>query len=132
MTERPGLRDVYDRLAEQLGPQLAELTASDRFAEAVEVADAVRVRASNELQRSSRRFLHAVNLPAGSDVSVLRQEIGALERTVRTLTRQVETLQRQLDEATAERAASASRSTKSSAKKRSGAKKSKPAGEKGA
>lgn len=98
MTDRPGLRDVYDRLAEQLGPQLTELTASDRFAEAVEVADAVRIRAGNELQRSSRRFLHAWNLPAGSDVTVLRQEIGALERTVRTLTRQVEELQRRLDD----------------------------------
>ncbi len=105
MTDRPGLRDVYDRLAEQLGPQLTDLTASDRFAEAVEVADAVRVRAGNELQRSSRRFLHAWNLPAGSDVTVLRQEIGALERTVRTLTRQVEELQRQLDQHAAEQPA---------------------------
>ncbi len=102
MTERPGLRDLYDRLAEQFGPQLAELAASDRLAEAVEVADAVRIRAGDELQRSSRRILHAWNLPAGSDVTVLRQEIGSLERSVRSLARQVETLQRQLDDATSD------------------------------
>jgi hypothetical protein len=115
MADRPNLRDIYDRLADQVGPQLADLTASDRFADVVEVVDALRTRATNELQRSSRRFLHAWNLPAGSDVTVLRQEIGALERTVRSLARQVETLQRQLDDADAALVAPARRSSKSRA-----------------
>ncbi len=122
MTDRPGWRELYDRLAEQVGPQLAELAASDRLAEAAEVADAVRIRAGNELQRSSRRFLHAWNLPAGSDVTVLRQEIGSLERTVRSLTRQVETLQRQLDEAAAAPAEPAAPEPQKNAKPRSNAK----------
>jgi hypothetical protein len=95
---KPVLRELYDRIAEELGPQLSELTASDRFAIAVDVAEAVRQRTSTELQRSSRRFLHACNLPAGSDITLLRDEIGALDRTVRALARQVEALQQQLDE----------------------------------
>ena len=54
------------------------------------LAEAVRSRASDELQRSSRRFLHAWNLPAGSDIAQVRHEIGALNREVRALSRQVE------------------------------------------
>jgi len=98
MSDQPELREVYDRVAAELGPRLSDVTASDRFAVAVEVVDALRNRAAAELQRSSRRFLHACNLPAGTDITLLREEIGALDRTVRTLARQVEDLQRQLDE----------------------------------
>ncbi len=97
--DKPVLRELYDRVAEELGPQLSGLTASDGFASAVEIAEAMRVRAGSELQRSSRRFLHGLNLPAGSDITVLREEIGSLDRTVRALARQVEALQQQLDEA---------------------------------
>lgn len=102
MTDKPVLRDLYDRVADEVGPRLTELTASDGFAAAVEIADAVRDRASVELQRSSRRFLHSWNLPAGADITVLRQEIGSLERSVRSLARQVEELQRQLAESQAD------------------------------
>jgi ribosome-associated translation inhibitor RaiA len=98
MSGKPVLRELYDRIAQELGPQLSGMTASDRFAVAVDVAEAVRQRTSTELQRSSRRFLHACNLPAGSDITVLRDEIGALDRAVRALARQVETLQQQLDD----------------------------------
>jgi HAMP domain-containing protein len=98
MSEKSELREVYDHVAAELGPRMSDLTASDRFASAVEVVDALRNRAASELQRSSRRFLHACNLPAGTDIAVLRDEIGALERTVRTLARQVEDLQGRLDE----------------------------------
>jgi hypothetical protein len=109
MSDKPMLRQIYDRVADELGPQLSNLTASDRFAEVAGVADAVRNRTASELQRRSRRFLHAWNLPAGTDIAVLRQEIGALDRTVRSLTRQVEALQRQLDDAAASRTTSTSR-----------------------
>jgi hypothetical protein len=101
MSDKPVLREIYDRVAGELGPQLTNLTASDRFAEVAEVANAVRERAAAELQRSSRRFLHAWNMPAGTDIAVLRQEIGALDRAVRGLVRQVEALQRQVDEVVA-------------------------------
>lgn len=101
MSDKPVLRDLYDRVADELGPRLSELTASDEFAAAVEIAGAARDRAAVELQRSSRRFLHSWNLPAGADITVLRQEIGALDRNVRALSRQVEELQRQLAESQA-------------------------------
>jgi len=97
MSDKPTWRAVYDRLAEEVGPRMKEVTGSDEFADAVEIAGAVRERATTELQRTSRRVLHAWNLPAGSDIALLRQELGALNREVRTLARQVEQLQRELD-----------------------------------
>jgi hypothetical protein len=97
MSDKPTWRTVYDRVADEVGPRLTEVTGSDGFAEAVEAAGAVRSRAATELQRTSRRLLHAWNLPAGSDITVLRQELGALNREVRTLARHVEALQRELD-----------------------------------
>ncbi len=97
MADKPAWRVVYDQVAGELGPRLTDVTGSDGFAEAVEVAEAVRARAASELQRSSRRFLHAWNLPAGTDVAMLRQEVGALNRELRALARRVEDLQGELD-----------------------------------
>jgi hypothetical protein len=102
MSDKPILRQIYDRVADEVSPQLTQLTASDDFASFVDVATAVQDRMSTELQRSSRRFLHSLNLPAGTDVAVLRHEIGELDRMVRRLTRQVETLQRRLDDVDAD------------------------------
>lgn len=96
MSDKPAWRTVYDRVTDEVGPRMVEFTGSDRFADAVEVAEAVRSRAVSELQRSSRRWLHTMNLPAGTDIAMLRRELGALDREVRALTRQVESLQRQL------------------------------------
>ena len=109
MSDKPTWRLVYDRLAGEVGPRLTEVTGSDGFADAVEVAGAVRSRASAELQRTSRRVLHAWNLPAGSDIAVLRQELGALNREVRALARQVEELQRELNTSTSARSETRSR-----------------------
>lgn len=89
---------MYDRVAEDLGPRLTDAAGSDAVAGAIEIADAVRDRVETEMQRSSRRFLHAWNLPTGSDIGLLRREIGALDRQVRALSRQVESLQAQLAE----------------------------------
>ena len=101
MSDQLTWRAVYDRVAEEIGPRMKEVTGSEEFADAVEVAGAVRERATTELQRTSRRVLHAWNLPAGSDIALLRQELGALNREVRALARQVEELQRDLDHARA-------------------------------
>jgi hypothetical protein len=77
-------------VATEVGPRLTQATASDRFAGATSVVLAVRRAALRDLQTRSRRWLHLMNLPAGSDIRLLRREIGALERQVRDLTRLVE------------------------------------------
>ncbi len=84
------VRQVYDRVVAELGPRLTEVTASDAFAELSEVTLAAQARLQREIERRSRRFLHFWNLPAGSDVTVLRREIGELERQLRDLTKRLE------------------------------------------
>ncbi|HEU5085031.1 MAG TPA: hypothetical protein VFU14_16940 [Acidimicrobiales bacterium] len=84
------LRQAYEQAVRELGPRLSELTASDGFAEVTEMALAAQARLQQEIERRSRRFLHFWNLPAGSDVTVLRREIGELERQVRDLTKRLE------------------------------------------
>jgi len=84
------LRQVYERTVSELGPRLSNLTASDGFAEVAELTVATQARLRREIERRSRRFLHFWNLPAGSDVTVLRREIGELERQVRDLTKRLE------------------------------------------
>lgn len=92
MADKPAWRTVFDQLMDEVGPRLSDATGSDAFLEAAEVAEAIRVRASSELQRNSRRALHSMNLPAGNDISIVRQEIGELTREVRALARSVEDL----------------------------------------
>lgn len=89
---KPLWREVYDRIADEIGPALTGLTGSEQFVTATDTAAAVRLRVEREVQRSSRRVLHSWNLPAGTDITVLRREIGDLERQVRLLTREVERL----------------------------------------
>jgi len=107
MADKPIWREMYDRVSAEVSPRLTDVTASDGFAEAVEVAGAITSRTTSELERRSRRMLHAWNLPSGSDIAMLRQELGSLTREVRALSRQVEQLQQQLanDDASGETAA---------------------------
>ncbi len=90
MARDPQWRRLYDRAAGELGPRLSELTASDTYADAVATAAVLRRRALRELRDNSRRWLHLMNLPAGSDMSVLRRQVGDLEREVRELNKRLE------------------------------------------
>lgn len=89
------LRQAYEQTVRGLGPRLSQLTASDGFAEVAEMALAAQARLQQEIERRSRRFLHFWNLPAGSDVTVLRREIGELERQIRDLTKRLEDADRE-------------------------------------
>jgi uncharacterized protein involved in exopolysaccharide biosynthesis len=86
---RAAVRAV-EELAGRAGPVLQRLTASDAFAELVEVGTAAQRQLAREIETRSRRLLHFWNLPAGSDIAVLRREIGELERQVRDLTKRLE------------------------------------------
>jgi hypothetical protein len=92
MADKPVWRQLYDRLATEVGPRLTEMTGSDEFAEATANAAALRRRVVRDLEQRSRRWLHMWNLPAGSDINVLRREIGELERQVRDLSKRLEEL----------------------------------------
>lgn len=77
------------------------------------LAKAVRKRAESDLAELARRGLHLVNLPAGTDISKVSQQVAGLEREIRQLNRRIETLQSE-----AAGAEAASPAKKQSAKKK--------------
>ncbi len=67
--------------------------------EGVEIGIGLAQRAGGSLtravERSSRRFMHAFNLPAASDINRILTQVASLERTVRTLNNNVDDILRE-------------------------------------
>jgi hypothetical protein len=75
-------------------PKAEELVRTPYFSLGVALARRAQTLAGRSVQGLSARAWHLVNLPAGSDVSRLRAQIGALDREVRRLTIQLESERR--------------------------------------
>jgi hypothetical protein len=95
MADQPSWRQGFDALEKQLSPRLESIVQSEQFAVAVGLAARVQRSVEGELARTTRRVLHRLNLPAGTDVSRILNEIGQLRVQVRALSNE-------LDEARAE------------------------------
>jgi hypothetical protein len=95
MADQPTWRQGFDALERQLSPRLESLVQSEQFAVAMGLAARVQRSVEGELARTTRRVLHRLNLPAGTDVSRILNEIGQLRVQVRALSNE-------LDEARAE------------------------------
>jgi hypothetical protein len=94
MTEPPLWRQAFDAVERRVTPRAEELVRTEAF-----TVGAALTRRAVTLARGSARDLtarawHLVNLPAGTDVSRLRAQVGALDREVRRLTLQLEAAQR--------------------------------------
>jgi hypothetical protein len=93
MTEPPRWRQAFDAVERRVTPRAEEVVRSETFA-----VGAALTRRAVTLARGSARDLtarawHLLNLPAGTDVSRLRAQVGALDREVRRLTLQLENRQ---------------------------------------
>jgi hypothetical protein len=90
VADQPLWRQAFDAAEKAVAPQLEALLRDERFA----IVAGLVANAQRDLERRSeqatRRVLHRMNLPAGSDVTRLLQEIGALQREVHQLRRQLE------------------------------------------
>lgn len=73
-----------------LGPRVEEIVHGPVFSTAVVVVQKVQSGVSSAVERRTRRVWHLVNLPAGSDVRKLRNQIGDLDHEVRLLRGAVE------------------------------------------
>jgi hypothetical protein len=94
MTEPPLWRQAFDAVERQVTPRAEELVRTEAF-----TVGAALTRRAVTLARGSARDLtarawHLLNLPAGTDVSRLRAQVGALDREVRRLTLQLEAARR--------------------------------------
>ena len=86
MAERaPAWRQGFDAVERQLAPRLEAVVQSEQFAVAVGLAARVQRAVEGELARNTRRVLHRLNLPAGTDVSRILNELGQLRVQVREL-----------------------------------------------
>ena len=108
----PSWRQGYDSIERRVGPQLESVLRSDTFAVAIGLVARVQRQVQGEASRVTRRVLHQLNLPAGTDVSRILNELGQLRRQVRELSDELEETKAALTaarEAPAPRRASASR-----------------------
>ena len=90
MSGPPRWQRGVGRVVNLVGPQVEAVTQRDEFAIAVGLARTVQGDLRRRYERQSRRVLHLFNLPAGSDILALRQQIASLERQLRDLGKTVE------------------------------------------
>lgn len=89
---RPGSplwKQVFDTVEGRVGPVLDELMTRDDVVTALVLAQRTRGEIDRRLERTSRRVLHLLNLPAGSDVNRLLAHIARLEREIGDLRNQL-------------------------------------------
>jgi hypothetical protein len=100
MTESPLWRQAFDAAEKRVTPHAEQLVRTPAFALAAAIARRTQATARGTARGLTARAWHLVNLPAGSDVSRLRAQVGALDREIRRLTVQLETERRRTDRTT--------------------------------
>ena len=95
MTEPPRWRQAFDAVERRVTPRAEELVRSEAFAVGVALTRRAVTLAQGSARGLTTRAWHLLNLPAGTDVSRLRAQVGALDREVRRLTLQLEAARRE-------------------------------------
>jgi hypothetical protein len=90
MTQSPRWRQAFDAVDRAVAPHAESFVRTPGFSTGVALLRRAQVLARSSTQELTARAWHLLNLPAGSDVSRLRAQIGALDREVRRLTVQLE------------------------------------------
>jgi hypothetical protein len=101
----PVWKQMFDAAERTVGARVNEFARSENYAIIVGLAARVQRDAARRSERMSRQVLHLANLPAGSDVNRMLEQIARLEREVRELRKQLD------DAATPRRAASTGKVT---------------------
>jgi hypothetical protein len=79
------LQAVY-RLERAIGGPIESAVQSDAYFDAVTQLNRARARAIGAVEGVSRRCLHLVNLPAGTDIRRVREQLSRMERRMTALT----------------------------------------------
>jgi hypothetical protein len=90
--QRPVWRQVFDAIEQAVAPGLENAVRSDPFADFATVVTRLRSGVGRRAEQASRRALHLWNLPAGSDIKRVSDQIASLERRVRELSKRLEDL----------------------------------------
>ena len=90
MTEPPLWRQAFDAVDKRVTGPVEAGVRSEAFVDALTLALRMQARVQGGIERRTRRALHLVNLPAASDLKLLREQIAALQREVRQLSRDLD------------------------------------------
>lgn len=88
--DRPAWRQAFDTVEAAVAPALEQLVKTEQFQVAMGLVTSAQRSVQERAERNMRRALHLWNLPAGSDVTRILNEIGKLQREVRELARRVD------------------------------------------
>jgi hypothetical protein len=80
------------RLERAIGVPVESAVHSDAYFDVVAHASRARARAIGAVEGVSRRCLHLVNLPAGTDVRRVREQLSRMERRLNALTAELDAL----------------------------------------
>jgi hypothetical protein len=83
------LRAVH-KLERTIGQPVEAALHSDTYFDLITEALRMKARRDRTLESVSRRLLHLLNLPAGSDIRRLREQIARLERQVVALSKDLD------------------------------------------
>jgi len=79
------LRRAYDAAEREVAPRVESLLRSGEFTATTTWITKARRRIGRGIAAASADIWHLVNLPAGTDVKRLRNQVGSLDREVRQL-----------------------------------------------
>ncbi len=91
MTPSPWLQMVH-RLERAVGVPVESAVRSDAYFDAVAFTTRAQARLTETLERVSRAWLHLFNLPAGSDIRDLREQLAAADRKLARMSKELEEL----------------------------------------
>ena len=83
------LRAVH-RLERTIGEPLEAALHSDTYFDLITEVLRMQSRTSRTLEGVSRRMLHLLNLPAGSDIRRVREQLARVERRLAALTKELD------------------------------------------
>jgi hypothetical protein len=92
------LRLVH-RLERAIGEPVESAVHSDAYFDAVAEATRLRARAIGAVEGVSRRCLHLFNLPAGTDLRRVREQLGRMERRLNEINDELAAIERPADPA---------------------------------
>ena len=81
---------AVNKLERTIGEPLESALHSDPYFDLVTDVLRLRSRAGRTLEAGSRRLLLLVNLPAGSDIRRMREQLGRVERRLAELSKELE------------------------------------------
>jgi polyhydroxyalkanoate synthesis regulator phasin len=82
---KPLWRKAFDEVDRRVAGPVEKGAHSDLFGDLVALQWKLARRAQREVERRTRRLLHAVNLPTATDVRRLSEQVASLQREVRDL-----------------------------------------------